>query len=293
MQLLGNGHSNRKTNFLKPNSSKSGKASSIAIVRSTQPSTDPSAQPSAYPSVPCGGPCADDGLCEDIQKVTPCVAVIDEWDNRDFSAEWANFRTQYPKRPFCLLVPYSSYSNGKIRLPDGFDGDTVNNPDGIDRTTYAHVNRDESVTSQASDWFQICGLSKYEAATDFNFIGAFIDVSTSLTFDTVYASAALFARKLRCAGLSTDYVFNAHERWLDPFFVSLKPPEGTTECGGYAALCAPGQTCNESIGSQNSFCDGPISVDECTPTAIPSAAPSFEQRQRNRLRESFFQTYPP
>ena len=176
-----------------------------------------------------------------------------------------------PLSHFCFCDPYNC-------SPDGFDGDTVNNPDGIDRTTYAHVNRDESVTSQASDWFQICGLSKYEAATDF--IGAFIDVSMSMRFHIVAASAALFARKLRCAGLSTDYVFNSYERWLDPFFVSLKPPEGTTECGGYAALCAPGQICNESIGSQNSFCDGPISVDECTPTAIPSTVPSFEPSPR-------------
>ena len=45
------------------------------------------------------------GLCEDIETIVPCVAVIDEWDNRNYTAEWTEFRTLYPKRSFCLLVP--------------------------------------------------------------------------------------------------------------------------------------------------------------------------------------------
>jgi hypothetical protein len=40
--------------------------------------------------------------------VTPVVAIIDEWDDRDYSTKWAEFRKEYPKRPFCLLVPYNS-----------------------------------------------------------------------------------------------------------------------------------------------------------------------------------------
>ena len=39
------------------------------------------------------------------QYVAPCIAVIDEWNNNDYSAEWAEFRTLFPERPFCLLVP--------------------------------------------------------------------------------------------------------------------------------------------------------------------------------------------
>jgi len=47
------------------------------------------------------------GSCEDIQNLVPCVGVIDEWNNRNYAAEWAQFRATYPKRPFCLLVPNS------------------------------------------------------------------------------------------------------------------------------------------------------------------------------------------
>ena len=45
------------------------------------------------------------GLCEDIQNLVPCVAVIDEWDNSNYLTQWQTFRSTYPKRPFCLLVP--------------------------------------------------------------------------------------------------------------------------------------------------------------------------------------------
>ena len=47
------------------------------------------------------------GTCESIQNLVPCVAVIDEWDNRNYANQWATFRSDYPKRPFCLLVPNS------------------------------------------------------------------------------------------------------------------------------------------------------------------------------------------
>lgn len=45
------------------------------------------------------------GLCQPIQQVVPCIAVIDEWDNRNYDTEWNLFRQSYPIRPFCLLVP--------------------------------------------------------------------------------------------------------------------------------------------------------------------------------------------
>ena len=99
--------------------------------------------------------------------MVPCVAVIDEWNSRNYASEWASFRNQYPQRPFCLLVPNSgiqtlyvhitgrippsrSSSDEKIEFlnfltvffrispiysPTGFSADMVNNPDGIDRTS--------------------------------------------------------------------------------------------------------------------------------------------------------------
>ena len=62
-------------------------------------------------SVACGlGESCDPftGLCKDNENLVPCVAVIDEWDNRNYSFEWANFRARFPQRPFCLLVPNGS-----------------------------------------------------------------------------------------------------------------------------------------------------------------------------------------
>ena len=113
----------------------------------------PSILPSKGPSIPCGGPCDDGnictndycdivsdtcksepmkcgedqacdaftGLCEDVQVVVPCIAVVDEWDDRDYSVEWAKFRLDYPKRPFCLLVPndVSELPQWSV-LPEGF-----------------------------------------------------------------------------------------------------------------------------------------------------------------------------
>ena len=115
---------------------------SPSVDPSTSPSITPSDTPSSSPSIPCGGPCEDidndpctiefcdtttqacqsqpavcgeneacdvfTGICQNIQNVVPCVAVIDEWDNRNYDLEWKNFRELYPQRPFCLLVPRSS-----------------------------------------------------------------------------------------------------------------------------------------------------------------------------------------
>ena len=47
------------------------------------------------------------GICQNLQTVVPCVAVIDEWNNRNYSNQWATLRNLYPRRPFCLLVPNS------------------------------------------------------------------------------------------------------------------------------------------------------------------------------------------
>ncbi len=133
----------------------------------------------------------------------------------------------------------------------------MNNPDGKDRTTVENVDSDYGDPAKAEDWFELCNLNAYVNAIDY--IGVFIDES-STKFDTVEASAILLARKLRCAGISVDFVHNASEDWIQPFVTSLKPegPDGTTECGEYDVLCGPGQSCNQGI------CEGIIVEDECT-----------------------------
>ena len=54
------------------------------------------------------------GKCRNVQSVIPCVAVIDEWDNQDFTQEWEDFRRQYPQRPFCLLVPETRFDFDRL-----------------------------------------------------------------------------------------------------------------------------------------------------------------------------------
>ena len=45
------------------------------------------------------------GTCVSTESLVPCVAVVDEWNNRNYTSTWQTFRDQYPQRPFCLLVP--------------------------------------------------------------------------------------------------------------------------------------------------------------------------------------------
>ena len=115
----------------------------------------------------------------------------------------------------------------------------------IDRTTLSLVNRDYGDKSKASDWFKECGLDRF-GSESIDFIGLFIDVSGSMGFDTVQESAKKFVNEMDCAGISVDLVFNDDERWLDPFFTSLKPPEGTSECDVYKDLCSSG-VCRDGL----------------------------------------------
>lgn len=108
--------------------------------------------------------------------------------------------------------------------PAEFDNDDVNSPDGIDRTTIALVSRDDGNPSITSDWFKECGLDRF-GPESIDFIGLFIDTSCSMTFSTVRESAKRFVSEMDCAGISVDLVYNGSERWLTPFFTSLKPPE--------------------------------------------------------------------
>lgn len=176
------------------------------------------------PAITCGQGEACDaftGLCQDIQKVVPCVAVIDEWDSRDYSNKWAEFRSLYPQRPFCLLVPqidctgnYSSSYSGinSLALPTGFMNDTVNNPDGIDRTTVVEVTRDGTRNNPywpayncgdelASDWFSECGLDILSPES-ITFLGLFIDTSGSMDLDVVTFAYNKFLSKLQNASIT-------------------------------------------------------------------------------------------
>ncbi|KAL7577367.1 hypothetical protein ACA910_002098 [Epithemia clementina (nom. ined.)] len=157
------------------------------------------------------------GQCEEAETVVPCVAVIDEWDNRDYTSSWESFRNLFPRRPFCLLVPNLAIG----RLPDGFFNDTYNNLDGIDRTIVRSVERDDGGVL-SSDWFDICQLDLI-SPNSVPFIGLFIDTSGSMNLNTVRTSRDLFLENVAAAGFNISEVFNGAEQWLDPFLTTLIP----------------------------------------------------------------------
>jgi hypothetical protein len=109
-----------------------------------------------------------------------------------------------------------------IYSPTGFLNDTVGNVDGVDRTIYEWVNRDGGDTDLVSDWFNLCGLSRFTPAS-IEFIGLFVDTSGSMALDTVRASYDKFLVDLANAGLAFVPVFNGFERWVDPFLTELVP----------------------------------------------------------------------
>jgi len=158
------------------------------------------------------------GRCQDIENLVPCVAVIDEWNNRAYNSEWATFRQRFPQRPFCLLVPNSSIQT----LPNGFARDTVNNPDGIDRTVAFTVNRDNGIAASASDWLSICGLDSL-TPENVDFVGLFVDDSGSMRVATVAASLGVFEGEMADRGVEIRRVVNSAERYIDPFLTNLAP----------------------------------------------------------------------
>ena len=115
-----------------------------------------------------------------------------------------------------------SFSTGGNIRPNGFEEDTVNNPDGIDRTIVTTVNRDGGNVNAVSDWFNACRLGEISTAS-LRFIGLFIDTSGSMTLSTVQASYNKFVEDLNNTGLVFDEVFNGREEWIDPFLVDLAP----------------------------------------------------------------------
>jgi len=159
------------------------------------------------------------GLCEEIEQIVPCIAVIDEWDDRNYDTEWNLFRQSYPLRPFCLLVPGRPPID---RLPVGFYNDTLS-PDNIDRTIALEVNRDGGNSTLISNWLTLCELDKL-SNNSIGFVGLFVDTSGSMTLSTVQASYDKFINvDSKAAGLKIVSVFNGNENWIYPFRSELVP----------------------------------------------------------------------
>lgn len=106
--------------------------------------------------------------------------------------------------------------------PTAYDSDNLS-PDGVDRTIYQNVTRDEGNVTIASDWFTICGLDIYGPGT-VPFVGLFVDNSGSMYTSTVQASYDKFVADIATAGLAISVVEDPNENWIEPFLTDLAPP---------------------------------------------------------------------
>ncbi len=138
--------------------------------------------------------------------------MIDEdesFGNPNQATLWSEFRTAYPFRPFCLLVP-SDGSN--MQVPSAFLTD-------LNARVIYNVVRDYGVVGAAMDWYTMCGLSAYYV----DWVGLFIDDSGSMIESNVAASRDLLYSTLESNNISVQKVVNSNENWILPFMTTLVP----------------------------------------------------------------------
>lgn len=126
------------------------------------------------------------------ESTAVCISVVDETDNQydtqsEVDADWKDFRTNYPKRPFWILRP----GNENVTLPTAWSSDSYTNGP-------IQVKRDGGNVSSRSDWFTLTELDKAPAGTNVSLV---VDKSGSMTRQTVAASLDLFLQKCREAGI--------------------------------------------------------------------------------------------
>jgi hypothetical protein len=153
--------------------------------------------------------------CKDDNMLVPCIAVIDEDNNDNNSADWLKFRAEYPDRPFCLLIPYPS-KHGNVGIPS----EALNDP----KFQVHNVTRDEG-RLEADDWFNKCGLGKLGSA-NVRFVALFVDGSSSMYKSTVENSYNKFLQDIADANMAKCEVYNGDEDWIAPFMTELSPTSG-------------------------------------------------------------------
>lgn len=154
-----------------------------------------------------------------------CIAVIDEDTNStqtQVNQRWAEFRSDWPKRKFHLLVPYIGVGGGDYgppaKTPEGIGSDPLFNGPVL-------VNRDHGNPALVSDWYNICGLDR---VPNHAHIALFIDTSGSLTMEVIQASYDLFMSKLAARGIQIVTVYDGNEDYITPFNQFLDVP-GSSE----------------------------------------------------------------
>lgn len=120
--------------------------------------------------------------------------------------DWNRFRADYPNnggngREFWLLQPGRSFPD--LLRPSNYISDSL--------THTVTVNRDNGSVANRSDWFAICNLDSQPPGS---YVSLWLDISGSMTKNTVLASYNYFFQ--RCADAGINIVFEESdqgERW--------------------------------------------------------------------------------
>jgi len=138
-----------------------------------------------------------------------CIGVCDESSAQSQSSmdsKWANFRSAWPNRPFYMLAPGGA-SGSKLKVPNAFTSDPI-------ASGPITVNRDNGNSSQASDWFALCGLNSLSPGST---VAYSIDNSGSMRTSTVRASITLLQALCSQNQLNLVEVAMRSEDWISPF----------------------------------------------------------------------------
>ena len=152
----------------------------------------------------------------------PCIAVIDEDDSGNASADWTNFYAAHPNRKFNLM---DVDNDGDVGVPSTSQSGVVENFRQFD------VNRDNGVVANQSDWFALAGIATGQG---YSIVTLWVDSSGSMTPSNVQASLDLFLSKCSNVGLTVEQAENPNsygESYIQPFITELTGPPSPTNKG--------------------------------------------------------------
>jgi hypothetical protein len=201
------------------------------------------------------------------KMISPCVAVIDE-DSESSSnntQEWLNFRTEYPDRPFCLL------------LPNRIDKKTVSIPVvALSDPNFQFHNITQVYSTE--NWFSLCGFDKMNSS-NVQSIGLFIDRYTSTSSlemdkNTVAVSYKKFLADAARANIKVCEVYDRSKKWIKHFMNTLSP--NMLSCTGPAPVsydCLPTDacTCNDNDKCTSDVLDPASGLCSYNPISCPES----------------------
>ena len=153
-----------------------------------------------------------------------CIAVIDESSsagtvdsantasNAVTVSEYNAFRATFPNRRHYILQPTpTGVAKTEAIMTDAVKAVYVSGF--TDGRQVQGVNRDGGDASEASDWFNIIGISTMNITK----LALFIDTSGSMNLTTIAASRAKFIGTCTDNGITIREEDNGDEDWIEPF----------------------------------------------------------------------------